>query len=271
MGYIRYPKICIMIIKFKDNFESILYAVLYSNLTGYILSPQNEAEGLFKNEVFVDIDNLNWQEIINQHDQKFGEIKWLKNKNSDWLLLKSNVDYALRHWKPFKYKVIIETTRQALRFGLSYVNNKTTTEAKNLYDLAGQVKREVHRALGFIRFIPVERNKEKFLLGYFEEESKVGDLVVKNFSSRYYGYHLLIKTPKLIYLLYQGRVYQLSTDKFNLEVNDKNFEKFWEVFYQANFIPQRKNTRLAKQLIPKKYWSWVKEGKMINLVDKGLI
>ncbi len=260
-----------MIIKFQDKFESILYAVLYSNLTGYFLSSKNEPDNLFKEEIFIDIDNLNWSEILQQHDHKFGPVKWLKNKNEDFEQFKNNIETALRHWKAFKYQVIIGLIRQALKFGILYVNNKSSQEAKNLLDLASQVRKEIHRALGFIRFIPVEKGQEKFLLGCFEEESQVGDLVIKNFKNRYFGYNLLLKTPKLIYFLYQDKLYQLPTEKFNLEINDKNFEKFWEVFYQANFIAGRKNTKLAQKLIPKKYWSWVKEGKLINLADKGLL
>lgn len=261
-----------MIIKFQDKFESILYAVLYSNITGYVLSSQNEPDNLFTDDIFVDIEKLNWQEIIEQHDQKFGPVIWLKVKNKEeWQLFKINIDYALRHWKPYKYQVIIASIRHALKFGLTYVNNKTTNEAKDLYNLASQVKREVHRALGFIRFIPIERDQQKFLIGHFEEENQVGDLVIKNFQTRYQGYNLLIKTSKRIYFFYDKQVYQLAAHKFKMELNDQNFEKFWEVFYQSNFIPQRKNTKLAQKLIPKKYWSWVKEGNVINQVDKGLL
>ena len=104
-----------------------------------------------------------------------------------------------------------------------------------------------------------------------KEENQVGDLVINGFKNRYPGYNLLIKTPKIIYFLYQDKLFQVSTDKFNIEINEGNFEKFWEVFYKANFIPARKNTKLAQKLIPKKYWSWVIEGKVINQVDKNLI
>ncbi len=260
-----------MIIKFQDKFESILYSVLYSNLTGYYLSSKNEADNLFAEETFVDIDRLNWQEILDHHNQKFGQVKWLKNRNQDFLQFKNNINDALRHWKEFKYKIIIETMHQALKFGLIYVNNKSSAEANDLFNLARQVRSEVHRALGFIRFIPIERSKEKFLLAYFEEENQVGDLVINGFRNRYFGYHLLLKTPKIIYFLYQDQLFQIPTDKFDLKISKNNFDKFWQVFYQANFIPERKNTKLAQKLIPKKYWSWVKEGKIINSVDKKLI
>lgn len=256
-----------MVIKFKDKFESIFYAVLYSNLTGHYLSSQNEPDNLFKEETFIDIERLNWQEILEQHNQKFGEVNWLKNQDEHFLQFKNNISYALRHWKIFKYKIIISVIRQALKFGLVYVNNKTSAEAKDLVNLASQVKKEVHRALGFIRFIPIERGKEKFLLAHFEEENQVGDLVINNFKNKYFGYNLLIKTPQIVYFIYRDQLYQLATNKFDLKITKDNFDKFWEVFYQANFIPERKNTKLATKLIPKKYWSWVKEGKMINQVD----
>jgi probable DNA metabolism protein len=260
-----------MIIKFKDKFESIFYSVLYSNLTGYYLSSQNEPDNLFKEETFIDVEKLNWQAILQQHNQQFGQINWLKNQDEQFRQFKNTIELALRHWKQFKYKLIIETIRQALRFGLVYVNNKTSIETRNLFNLASQVKKEVHRVLGFIRFIPIERGKEKFLLAYFEEESRVGDLVINNFKNKYFGYNLLIKTPRIVYFFYQQKLYQLATEKFDLQITKDNFDKFWEVFYQANFIPERKNTKLAQKLIPQKYWSWLKEGRIINQVDKNLI
>jgi len=37
------------------------------------------------------------------------------------------------------------------------------------------------------------------------------------------------------------------------------FEKYWLAFYRSQFIPERKNLRYLKQMIPKKYWKWVTE------------
>ncbi len=96
-------------------------------------------------------------------------------------------------------------------------------------------------------------------------------MVINNFKNKYFGYNLLIKTPKKVYLFYENKLYQLATNKFDLQITKDNFDKFWAVFYQANFILERKNTKLAKKLIPKKYWSWLKEGRIINQVDKNLI
>jgi len=111
-----------MIIKYQDKFESILYAVLYSNLTGYFLVSKNEPENLFNKQEFVDIDNLNWLEILTQHGYKYGEIKWLDDDNNQFLIFKKTIEFVLAQNNTEKHNLVVDLIKQAIKFGLSYVN-----------------------------------------------------------------------------------------------------------------------------------------------------
>jgi hypothetical protein len=112
-----------MIIKYQDKFESILYAVLYCNLTGYFLVSKNEPENLFNKQDSIDIDNLNWLEILTQHGYKYGEIKWLDDDNNQFLIFKKTIEFILAQNNPEKHNLVVDLIKQAIKFGLSYVNN----------------------------------------------------------------------------------------------------------------------------------------------------
>jgi hypothetical protein len=105
-----------MVIKFIDKFESIFYAVLFSNLTGHYIAPKKKNWDLFKNEPYIDIDNLNWQEILKEHNARYGEIRWLKQQN-EFSRFKNFISNILKGNSKGKYQIIINAIKKALKFG----------------------------------------------------------------------------------------------------------------------------------------------------------
>jgi len=112
-----------MVIKFIDKFESIFYAVLFSNLTGHYIVPKKKNWDLFRNEPYVDIDNLNWREILEEHNKRFGEIHWLKRQD-ELNKFKNFIASILKSNNKSKYRVIIDTIKKALKFGPYFAFNK---------------------------------------------------------------------------------------------------------------------------------------------------
>lgn len=47
--------------------------------------------------------------------------------------------------------------------------------------------------------------------------------------------------------------------EFEIKHQTDEYEKYWFAYYKSQFIPERKNLRYLKQVIPKKYWKWVTE------------
>lgn len=112
-----------MVIKFIDKFESIFYAVLFSNLTGHYIVPKKKNWDLFKNEPYVDIDNLNWREILEEHNRRFGEIHWIKRQN-EFNKFKNFITNILKSKNKSKYRVVIDTIKKSLKFGPYFAFNK---------------------------------------------------------------------------------------------------------------------------------------------------
>jgi len=238
-----------MVIKFGDNFESIFYAVLFNNISGYFLQPQNAPENLFKDEPAQNIDNLDWQKILIEHTQRFGPVKWLSPGNSGFHQFKILVTSALRSWKGFKYKAIIDVINQALKYGLPYVLNKESDEAKALFNLANEVNSEIEKASFSLGLIPLEINKDKFLFGEFNEESQVGDLVIDKLRSRYFGYNLILKTARYLYIAYKDQNLRLELNTLPLEITMDNFAKFWQQFYKDNFLEKKQDNGMLKPIM----------------------
>ena len=136
-----------MIIKYSDKFDSIFYAVLCANITGYFLVPKTQPLGLFGEEEFIDIDKTNWNQVIAEHNRKFGEIKWFNN-NQKFYNFKDDINLALRFWQPFKYKVIIDVIKSSIKYGLTYLETNELAEIKYFQNIIKQVKNEINLGTG---------------------------------------------------------------------------------------------------------------------------
>lgn len=105
-----------MIIKYLNKFESIFYAVLLSNLTGYFLVPTNLPSNLFDNEPFIDIEKISWQQLLTEHNKKFGEIKWFIDKSEDFYEFKKYIDSLLGN-NIVSHHLIINSLNLSIKFG----------------------------------------------------------------------------------------------------------------------------------------------------------
>ncbi|MCX6744420.1 MAG: hypothetical protein NTX82_02760 [Candidatus Parcubacteria bacterium] len=221
-----------MIIKYSDKFDSIFYAVLCANITGYFLVPKTQPPGLFEEEEFIDIDRTNWNQIIDEHNRKFGDIKWFNN-NKHFFKFRDEISLALRFWQPFKYKVVTDVIKTSIKYGLSYFDKNDSLEVKYFQDIIKQVKNEIALGTGYINLIPANKNNDKFLLGEYNEESCVGDLVLKNLQQKYFGYNFILRTPKFVYLAYKEKIFSWNVNMFNPELS---LAKLLEQVCQENII-----------------------------------
>lgn len=236
-----------MVIKFSDKFESIFYAVLCANLTGYFLVPQSQPTGLFEDEEFIDIDKANLTQLIEEHNRKFGLIKWFNN-SQDFLDFKNNINYSLRFWQPFKYKTAIEVIRKAIKYGLKYLITDESMEVKYWQNAIKLVKYEVSQAVGNINLIPASFNEDKFLLGEFNEESRVGDLVLEKLAQKYFGYNFLIKSSKFIYFLFDNKILILDSKNFNPSANLNKI--LIQIYKEKIWLPEKIN-HFGLEFLPK--------------------
>jgi probable DNA metabolism protein len=176
-----------------------------------------------------------------------------------WQLFQRKAMLALLHKNPDRFKVVDAAEQQAQTKGLSYVLCKVSPEAKKFLDYARQVGFEYHKATSFIRLKPIDQ--QRILMGEFEIRHQTAELIMQHFMRRFPTYTVMLIFGNQAYIGRDKEIYQRTIERQKISpptVVDE-YEKYWLAFYKTQFIPERKNLRYLKQMIPKKYWHWVTE------------
>ena len=125
-----------------------------------------------------------------------------------------------------------------------------------------EVGNEIHRMLGLIRF---EETSDGALVARPQLFHRTADLLLRKFQSRYPGRRLIFLLPEIALCFHQDRLFSIDLQDLSSSVLNPtdNFTALWEEYYRSQYIPERKNIRLASHFIPKKYWDWLPEGKIL--------
>jgi probable DNA metabolism protein len=190
--------------------------------------------------------------------------------------LRRLIALALLHRDPAKYSVIDKAIEQAKEKGMSYVLCKVSAEAKKFMKLARAVGAEKYRATAFMRLQPIDRHH--VLYGEFEIQHQTAELIMLHFMKRFPRYNIMIVFNNEVYpptkdfggWVYIGRNKEIFKQKINRKKIDlpkekDDYERFWLAFYRSQYIPERRNIKYLKRIIPQKYWKWVTELKEFGL------
>jgi len=174
-------------------------------------------------------------------------------------LFRRNIFLALLHSDPAKYRIIDQVIKQAKVKGLTYVLCKISNEARKFRSFARQVGGEYHRSTAFIRLKPIDQHR--VLYGEFEIKHQTAEMIIQHFMKRFPQYNIMLVFGEEAYIARNKEIYKekINRKKVVLPQQKDEFEKYWLTFYKTQFIPQRKNLRYLKRMIPKKYWRWVAE------------
>ena len=138
---------------------------------------------------------------------------------------------------------------------------------------ARKVEREKHRMEAFIRF---QHSADGIFYCGIDPDFNVLPLIMNHFKNRYADQHWVIYDLKRHYGLY----YNLEeTAEINLEPEaEKNLQKtsgnvqaeqenlyatLWNDYFKSTNIAARKNTKLHVQHVPKRYWKYLTEKRII--------
>ena len=166
---------------------------------------------------------------------------------------------ALLHRDPAKYAVIDKAIEQVKEKGISYILCKVSPEARKFMRLANDVGREKYRATAFMRLQPIDQHR--VLYGEFEIRHQTAELIMLHFMKRFPRYNIMIVFGDEVYIGRNNEIFRQKVDrkKIGLPKEKDDYERFWLAFYRSQYIPERRNTKYLKRMIPKKYWKWVTE------------
>lgn len=222
----------------------------------------------FFKEDALDADKFSLDRVYGAYKEEFGAVSFFERGFDKGRVdeLKREVFFASRFRDKNKWDTIFRALSQAMSVGFEYVMSKVSREAKDFRSMAGRVKMEIHRAIAFIRFELDER--KKVMVGKAKFEHDIADLVLIRFAKRYPGYKIVLLSDDKAFVYEDSKIYLDETSRYGLVAEKKrDFDEFWEMYYDGQYIESRRNKRLGLSRLPKKYWEWVCEGEKI---EKGI-
>ncbi|SHK00772.1 probable DNA metabolism protein [Anaerobranca californiensis DSM 14826] len=245
-----------MIYTYSNTVNDILKAgFLYCHTKNLPIYQKEEEHSLFIHEK-IPVSQIPWSEILSLNKgfpQKKKELL-----QDEFLKL---IFLNLRHKGEDKYPLILQGIVEVLNMPLKVWLTGITDVGKTLEKRKGIVAREIHKMVGFIRFVPIEKD---FLIGTALLEHQTADLILINFRKRYPSYSLGLVLQDKALVLNKDNTFSVEDGKKYLEkITKDQFHKVWKEYYNSQYIEERKNIKYVQKNIPKKYWHWLTEGEII--------
>ena len=155
---------------------------------------------------------------------------------------------------------ILYTLRLGFKMGGRVKNLLQNPHVLKVHDLNRRVQGEKHRFLGLLRF---KKWKNGVFYAPFEPDCNVITLVAGHFVDRLSDQPWIIHDLKRsYYALYDTRDVLFFNGDLELphgEDADEEYELLWKKYFQVIAIEHRKNPKLQRAFMPKKYWKHLVE------------
>lgn len=247
----------------------MLKAALLQQLTGFqpYIKIAEQQQNLFSTAENLDADQFALAELTGQLTAKTGrDFAWIEGYAGRRIAVM--ILFNLRNSRNEIDSVILPALAEAVGQGPGACICGRGLASAAFRRRSREVGAEIHRMLGLIRFAETEAGD---LVARPKLFHKTADLLLKRFLPRYPGRRLVFLLPDGALCCNQNRLFFIDRQDLPpsvLNPND-NFEQLWETYYQSQYIPERKNIRLASHFIPKKYWDWLPEGKFLKQEAKN--
>ncbi len=248
-------------IMFSETPQSILKAFMLSKLTGdTVITEGSSSLLLFSGDAVINTDSYNLEELAQQYKEQFHRnVDWLHTHKGNELM---HVLYkALKHCSESKYSVIFKAVEDAFTKGIEYCLQGASLPCKKLNSLSNDVSHEVYRMIGFIRFKPAG---EKCLVAKPLLYHDTADLILREFQGRYPNHRVVILAGQYARAIENGLLFDVAYEAYEKYLKEDIYDTVWEEYYKSQYIEPKKNTRLTAAKIPKKYWDWMPEGKILK-------
>lgn len=239
---------------YDNSFEGLLTAIFYSYA-------EKEKCCITKSKYFIP-SLLNEIIEIKTEDEKFSRVyKSIREKLNNQIL--RNIYMLFLCDIPKSDTLALNYLKLCYKYGPS-INLAKNNDIIILVDkYCKQVSHEAHILTGFVRF------KEVAPLTFYsciEPVHNILPLLIKHFTTRFSDQNFIIHDLKRHIALVYNKDNAIITNftkeqakKFINSTSDKEFEDLWSIFYKSTTIKERKNLRLQRQMMPKRYWNHIFE------------
>ncbi|WP_337528161.1 TIGR03915 family putative DNA repair protein [Zhenhengia sp.] len=239
---------------YDGSFEGFLTAIFYAY--------QDKESSLITREINY-IPHLLYEPIkVNVEQDKFKRVYTsIQTKLSTAIL--STVYYLyLSELKGFE-NLCLDYLKLCYRYGESINLAKNNDTIIQVDSFRRRVTLEVHRFNGFVRFKEIS---PKYFYAQIEPDHNILPLLsehfIKRFSDQYFIIHDLKRKTALVYNQEEVYLQQLSLQQSNALASNNIIDPFQDLFksyYDSTTIKERKNPKLQRSFVPKRYWKHLAE------------
>ena len=161
-----------------------------------------------------------------------------------------------------KYTLLFNYIKKTIDSGHKISTKFTDVDVFNVDRLVSKVLLEAHRFKGFIRFSKTESGI--YYAKYFPDND-INSLILPHFISRYKNMPFIIHdlNHDVVSAHFNGKT-KIVQKKINpLNIKDE-FQTLFKTYYDTVFIKERKNERLMRNFMPKRYHAYLPEKDELN-------
>lgn len=156
---------------------------------------------------------------------------------------------------------IFRYIRIGLKIGKGIVSYLQNPDVLLINDLSQKVSKETHLFLGILRFRKLSNG---IFYSRIEPDNNIIMLIVGHFAERLSDQPWIIHDARReIFALYNTDEVILTNDSLGLSIENNEigeFELLWKAYFHSIAIESRKNLKLQKQFMPRRYWK--------NMIEK---
>jgi probable DNA metabolism protein len=234
---------------YDGSFEGLLslcrFLILNNEIPADIVSEVKEKkqEGLFDVKLFMETDTGRYEEMKKMIAEKISKDS-LDGISCAFLSENDGIELNIYSYIIFG----LEKGRDADKY-------MSDPEFIPVYQAYRQVSREADRFKGFLRFEEIEPG---ILYAEFEPDHNIIMMVASHFKHRLSGLSWIIHDRKRGTAVFFDTKKCVMKQALDIEFREGDNEKIsygamWSSYFEAMGIKERKNYRLQRQLVPKKY------------------
>ncbi|MDR1453975.1 MAG: TIGR03915 family putative DNA repair protein [Candidatus Margulisbacteria bacterium] len=164
---------------------------------------------------------------------------------------------------PDKEKIIFNYVRKTLSAGRSLDGNYADPDIASALECLRRVAREAERLKGLLRF---QELSDGSFYAACEPDHGVLPLLAGHCRARFSAQNWLIHDVRRgLALIYQDcqlnlfSAVDLQDARGKYSARESHYQELWKTFWRAVAIQERKNPKLQRQFMPKRYWKYLVE------------
>lgn len=214
-----------------------------------IIKDEDYQEGLFDKVITIETDLDKSDRVYKAIKEKIS-LKSLKKIYNCYLSEEKNMGYMIYQYLVLGFKIGNKID--------SYLKHDIVDQ---VFKISNKVSKEKHLLLGLLRFKKVQGG---LFYAPFEPDYNIISLIAPHFARRLSQQDWIIHDKKRkIAAIYNKKEWVITEmdepNSIQYSEEESFYQELWQNFYESIAIKDRKNPRLQRQYMPKRYWKYLVE------------